>query len=207
MAQLPHGRGIRRGADPRINQAESWASRSRELVPANEWVFPGFPYALDGPTTLVTYSQNVVFGFLPHVTTALEAAYARVRVTTAQAGQHVRAALYRVEGSGSKKQFSRVPGTDVTFDASTTGLKDTKLPISARLVPGEHYLLGFRSSHASVALPGLSPGSASLLPVYTLEGSATGDFPGGVNVLELTTDHSTNIPWIVYMANDLKDLI
>ena len=207
MSQLPHGRGIRRGADPRINQAESWASRSRELVPAHEWVFPGFPYALDGPTTPVTYSQSIVFGFLPQVTTALEATYARVRISTAQAGQHVRAALYRIEGSGAKKRFSRVPGTDVTFDASTTGLKDTRLPLTARLVPDEHYLLGFRSSHASVALPGMSPGSASLLPSYTLKGSSDGDFPGGVDVLGLTRDHSTNIPWIVYMANELKDLI
>jgi hypothetical protein len=151
--------------------------------------------------------QNVVLRYLPMLNDAVELSHARSRVTTAEAGQSVRSAIYRAETRNGVRRFIRVPNTDAVFEAASTGIKDVELSGIVRLFPGERYLMAARSSHASVAMPGFNPDSKSLVPTYALAGSSSGVFPGEVRINDLDAAHDVKFPWILYISRELKELI
>ncbi len=204
MAELPHGRGLRRYQGSSIDQSESWASRGQGVSEARGWSYP--PLSVLGSTpTLLTMSQDIVFSYLPVLGEPVELGYARARVTTAQSGQSVESSLYRVESHDGLLRLIRVPSTDVVFGAESTGIKTVKLGEVARLFPGEVYLMAVWSSHASVAMPGVDPASRSLVPTYTLPGSSSGIFPGEVTIGSLTPAYDVKFPQILYISRIMKE--
>ena len=207
MAELPHGRGLRRYAGSSIDQSESWESRGRGVSEAREWTYPPLPFGLESSPTLVTMEQSVVFSHLPMLTEATELSFARSRVTTAQSGQVVEAAIYRAETREGTRRLLRVPRSAVVFEAASTGIKTVELSGVLRLEPGVRYLMSVRSSHASVAMPGVNAGSANLIPTYTIPGSTAGTFPGEVQFNDLTAAYDVKFPWILYISRELRELI
>ena len=207
MAELPGGRGIRRHEGSRIDQSESWSRRGSGVIDAPGWSFPAFPYSMDSSHSLITMEQEVVLGFLPEVHEPVDASFVRARVTTAHGTEKVRVCLYRADVDGlEERSFTRIPGTEVEIDASATGVKDVPLPSPVRLNVGVRYFLGVFSSHSSVAMPGLHHHSKSIIPNLRLSGSSSGIFPGKIKRSMLSAVYDVNVPWILFINKELKEL-
>lgn len=128
---------------------------------------------------------------------------ARIRVTGASAGQNARVALFVFDSA--ERLFSRVPGTEITFSTTSTGLLSLALPKAVRLEAGIFYFAAFKASDAVATFAGVdaSIGGTSRL-LYKVE--TAGSFNSALKLRDLTRTTGT-VPVITYVSPLWKDVI
>ena len=210
MPELPFGRGYRTGPDARVNQSESWASRSREIPRRDEWSTSPFRAYGSDQTASTNYGQSLRIIMLPRLDGILEADYGRQRVTPSNAGSFVKACIYRLDTKHDVKKFIKVPSTDISFLGDSTGVKTVKLSNTAVLYPDARYFLGAWVSNTQI---GLSTGANTATRVVPLKlktisvASASAALPNQVEVSSMSNSYSAYVPWITFISALAQDVL
>ena len=211
MARIPHGRGERRGTDAYIGQTESRNSRVREIPRRDEWMISPFRAYGSDQTSATGYGQTLRVALLPWLEHGLEARFARLRVTTSNAGSYVRSCIYRLETDEGVRRFVKVPSTETLFLGDSTGVKTSELPDTATLRPGVRYFLGAYVSNASIGISSGVNTSQRVVPVKTLSSgiasSSATKLPASVTVASMTNSFGSYVPWVVYMSSLAKEIL
>ena len=210
MPELPFGRGYRTGPDARVGQAESWASRAREIPRRDEWSISPFRAYGSDQTSATGYGQSLRMILLPRLDSILDADYARLRVTTANAGSFVKACIYRLETKNDTKRFVKVPSSDVSFLGDSTGVKTVKLGNTATLFPDARYFLGAWVSNSSIGISTETNTTQRVVPLklQTIAVAAADTaLPPQVEVGAMTNSYSSYVPWITFMSSLAYDVL
>ena len=208
MPELPFGRGYRTGPDAHVSQAESWASRAREIPRRDEWMISPFRAYGSDQTSATGHGQTLRLALLPWLEHGLEARFARLRVTTSNAGSYVRSCIYRLETGEGVRRFIQVPSTETIFLGDSTGVKTSELPGTATLRPGVRYFQGTYVSNASIGISSGVNTSQRVVPVkYLSSESLATKLPPFTPVASMTNTFGLYVPWVVYMSGLAKEIL
>jgi len=210
MAQIPHGRGERRGPDALISQTESRNARMRGMPVNDGWFISTLdPYGADisalvsdGSTSTWNKFALYLFAFPPLVS-GVEVFKARFRMTTAPAvNRYVRFGIYRYGDENGKREFRVVPGTDLTFDAGTSGVLERELKNPVILRRGNPYYLGINVG-LGVGLACVENSAHRIVPAFydaNAMTSALGPLPAKVPLKNYSKEYAVNVPWVMYLS-------
>jgi len=208
MVRVPHGRGERRGTDAYIGQTESRNSRVREIPRRDEWMISPFRAYGSDQTSRTGHGQTLRLALLPWLEHGLEARFARLRVTTSNAGSYVRSCIYRLETDEGVRRFIQVPSTETIFLGDIYGVRTSELPGTATLRPGVRYFQGTYVSNASIGISSGANTAQRVVPVKTLSsGSLATKLPASVTVASMTNTFGLYVPWVVYMSSLAKEIL
>lgn len=190
MLPLFGGRGLKTDVNA---AAESFDFR-RNLSQRNpdEQMLCSTPYPTD--TTPVGYASDAIsYSPCPMLLNDLRVTQARLRVQTAVAGQKLYTALYR---RTQPAQLRIVPGSRVTTDLGSTGVKTHTFATPLRLNGDTQYWLGFISTDINALVEGVNiAGMPINLRLYY--GTT---LPQEENLDRAHTFGAT-IPCVVYLSN------
>lgn len=193
---LPQGRGYRRGENAYVNQQESFATRAQALPLADQFILQ------PNVTSLPASSQNFsgqIFVPLGFYEKSIRIAEARVYITVV-GGTTLTAQLYVLISTGEIRQQ---PGTKVTFDISTTGLKQESL---ASILPaGQRYFLGVEKPSGGQIM-GFGGGSNQSLEQLHTNASTSG-LSSTLNLNSITKASVNFIPNIQYYSRDAAQVL
>lgn len=95
-------------------------------------------------TTAPTTGQTTLYPLPMLEQHSMRAAYANIYVTQAAAGETLDMGIYVL--SRELNRISRLPGSLVSFDCGTIGLRNERLPSEVTLLPRQLYFVGFHPS-------------------------------------------------------------
>lgn len=210
MAQIPHGRGERRGPDAYVAQTESRNARAREIPVNDGWFISTLdPYgadisALTSDGSATTWNKFALYLFaLPPLISGVELFKARFRITAAPGhNRYVRFGIYRYGADHGEKQFRVVPGTPMEFTAGATGVLDRQLERPVVLRKGSPYYLGINVGH-QVGLACVENRTHRIVPaLYDAAAmtSALGPLPAKVSLKNYSKEYAVNVPWVMYLS-------
>jgi hypothetical protein len=156
--RLPGGYGWHRD---RVSRAESEYIRESLIPRADGWLVSTTGDAVFGhyDVTGVSLAQDVLsLYYIPERESAVAASEVRVNVPIAVANTTVQAALYLFED----RKFKRIPGTYVTFSASSTGNKAKSLADYVLLLPNQRLFLGIIGKGGIPVLEGFQSGAGAV---------------------------------------------
>ena len=147
---------------------------------------------------------------LPPLSGVLELVTARITIHTADSGKHIRACIYRYDSSQGKKQFVKVPSSEVLFDVSSDTKSGAPLDVpldgAARLVPGHIYFVGTRSNSGTVRIPAAVTSSVSPFPSFQYP-VPDKTLPRRIDIETMSKTYDGFVPWVSYLSIDAKNLL
>lgn len=201
---LPGGRGEQ--AD-QIAQDESYDVR-RRLDPLEDgWlvstVGENIYTSLSSTSSVLTANQLMLF-YSPDRVRRVLCREARLSVVTASAGATLRTALYIYDNREVHRRLVKVPGSEASFDASTTGRKTTRLSRDVELPIEAKLFIGFWSSSAAVEVEGSAPGvGASTVVRRRAISSVSAPLGTSYDFNQIATlDTAQGVPLVAYLSPD-----
>ena len=144
--------------------------------------------------------------YVGEVTSGIWLKEARLVVTEAVASSTVKVALF-MYNKLPKRGFFKLPGSEVTFTASTIGLKQITLPREIQLEPGAKLFIAIAASSASIGLSGVRRGPVSkLLPVFSLGASGL-TFGSQVELSFATKNYNEKIFAVQYLSAEAAQVM
>lgn len=213
---IPFIKGRRVGPDAVVSRDEQWAARVREAYPpAKEWLFSSFPFhASEAVAGTATLSTTLNLCIMPSISGYLVATHARTTVFTGVSGEELRVCLYRyhpeMETTKPQRRLVKVLNSEVVIDCSTTAKTaptgaDTGGE-GARIMPGEPYFLGYRTSSSSIRIPSAATNDLGQFPMYWQAHADNTPLPTELNLAAMNKTYNGNIPWITYLSKDASIL-
>ena len=199
--RLEGGRGLYSGDEAFIDQGESFQGR-RPPAQGGQFISTVPPYSATAGSTYTANQVNIYA--LPVMATDTIIEVARLRVTTLSAANNARVAVFTFDLR--ERTLKKIPGTEVVFATDATGLLETALLRSVRLVSGRPYFVGFKASDATAAFSSTVATTAGTLAALTVA-SAAGELPAAVQLVALASAPVLVTPSVTYISGSWKDVL
>lgn len=191
--------------DDRISNEEDQARRLFELPKRDDWMLSTIGRTAGLANRAALTANFVRFFYLGEQKAYLTLAQVRLNVTTLSAGQTVSAALYSYVNTDAR-YLVKVPGSEVLFSASSTGLKTVALP-NLDALPLGHIFAGIKASDNVVGVAGTAAPTASRgFPVFTYQDGA-GTLVPRVLTSVLGKDYASIALDVMYLSPDATQVL
>lgn len=179
---LPFGSDAVHGENGKAIDYAFSATKTASITKRGGYIFSLLGGDFHRKTHLLSVMNHAEFVCSPYGEVSREYAleYATVSVTTLYAGSMVYSCIYQYSNNSRDYVLRKLPGSEASFSASTTGRKTYKLQRPVLLIPGALYFIGtlyYGDKFGAPTLQGVSINAAAgttdqIIPLYVMTGLA-----------------------------------